>query len=177
MVVMNWYGCGRKRLCASRKCEPIICLERLKKPPCIVQFLWNIISIYSQLESSCTRTLANSVTVRLATSYWGILIHMTRITSLRWPHFWSGSCLKCTTNLAEFCLRSKVCNHFSANCTSRKLTENIDGAHTHFSVRRLGHQLTDTDNYRFGVLCTHSFSETTNVYNPLINIVFYTHLI
>jgi hypothetical protein len=154
----------------------------MRKPPCVrpfsLKYIFNARKImWSQQETPGAPTLANSANVRLATSYWVILIHMTRITSLRRPHFRSGSCLKCPINLDEFCLRSNVCNQFSADCTSRKLTDNIDGAHIHLSVRRLGLQLTDRDMYRFDILCTHLFSETTNAYNPLINMVFYTHLI
>ena len=63
----------------------------------------------NQQETSGPQTPANSATVRLATRYWGIFIHTIRITSLRWPHIWSGRCLKCPIHLAEFCLRSNVC--------------------------------------------------------------------
>jgi hypothetical protein len=127
----------------------------------------------SQQENSGTQTLANSATVRLATSYWGILIHMTRITSLRWQHFQSGSCLKCPINLAEFCLRSNVCNQFSADCTSGKLTDTIDGAHTHLSVRRLGASV-DRQRYlqvwyslQTFVLGNHKFLQTANKHGLL----------
>jgi hypothetical protein len=53
-------------------------------------------------------------------------------------------------------LCSKVCNQFSADFTSGTLTDNIDVAHIHLSLRRLRLQLRDRNTYRFDVLL-HTF--------------------